>query len=106
MFTILKLKKLCHNTSLGKCPVCGSDVVETEKGFLCTNYQTCKYGIFKDDKYLALFKKKPNKTMVKSILKKGEAKVKSLTDKNGNKFDAILTYQKNQNGYFSWFIKR
>ena len=94
------------NTSLGKCPVCGSDVVETEKGFLCTNYQTCKYGIFKDDKYLALFKKKPNKTMVKSILKKGEAKVKSLTDKNGNKFDAILTYQKNQNGYFSWFIKR
>lgn len=94
------------NTSLGKCPVCGGDVVETEKGFLCTNYQTCKYGIFKDDKYLALFKKKPNKTMVKSILKKGEAKVKSLTDKNGNKFDAILTYQKNQNGYFSWFIKR
>ena len=94
------------NTSLGKCPVCGSDVVETEKGFLCTNYQTCKYGIFKDDKYLALFKKNPNKTMVKSILKKGEAKVKSLTDKNGNKFDAILTYQKNQNGYFSWFIKR
>lgn len=94
------------NTSLGKCPVCGSDVVENEKGFLCTNYQTCKYGIFKDDKYLALYKKKPNKTMVKSILKKGEAKVKSLTDKNGNKFDAILTYQKNQNGYFSWFIKR
>ena len=94
------------NTSLGKCPVCGSDVVETEKGFLCTNYQTCKYGIFKDDKYLALFKKKPNKTMVKSILKKGEAKVKSLTDKNGNKFDAILTYQKNQKGYYSWFIKR
>ena len=44
--------------------------------------------------------------MVISILKKGEAKVKSLTDKNGNKFDAILTYQKNQNGYFSWFIKR
>ena len=94
------------NTSLGKCPVCGSDVVETDKGFLCTNYQTCKYGIFKDDKYLALYKKKPNKTMVKSILKQGEAKVKSLTDKNGNKFDAILTYQKNQNGYFSWFIKR
>lgn len=101
-----KSSSKADNTSLGKCPVCGSDVVETEKGFLCTNYQTCKYGIFKDDKYLALYKKKPNKTMVKSILKKGEAKVKSLTDKNGNKFDAILTYQKNQNGYFSWFIKR
>ena len=101
-----KVEKPEGAEEIGKCPVCGSDVVETDKGFLCTNYQTCKYGIFKDDKYLALYKKKPNKTMVKSILKKGEAKVKSLTDKNGNKFDAILTYQKNQNGYFSWFIKR
>ncbi len=94
------------NASLGKCPVCGGDVVETDKGFLCTNYQTCKFGIFKNDKYLALYKKKPNKTMVKAILKKGEAKVKSLTDKNGNKFDAVLTYGKNSNGYFGWSIKR
>ena len=62
--------------------------------------------IFKDDKYLQLFKKKPNKTMVKSLLKKGEAKVKSLTDKNGNKFDAILKYEKNDKGYYSWLIKK
>ena len=94
------------NTSLGKCPVCGNDVLEKEKGFFCTNYNNCKYGIFKDDKYLQLFKKKPNKTMVKSLLKKGEAKVKSLTDKNGNKFDAILKYEKNDKGYYSWLIKK
>lgn len=94
------------NNSLGKCPVCGGDVIEVESGFLCTNYKTCKFGIFKNDKYLAFYKKKPNKTMVKSILKKGEAKVKSLTDKNGNKFDAVLTYTKNEKGYFSWSIKR
>ena len=94
------------NTSLGKCPVCGNDVLEKEKGFFCTNYNNCKYGIFKDDKYLQLFKKKPNKTIVKSLLKKGEAKVKSLTDKNGNKFDAILKYEKNDKGYYSWLIKK
>ena len=94
------------NTSLGKCPVCGGDVMESDKGFFCTNYSNCKYGIFKDDKYLQYFNKKPNKTMVKSLLKKGEAKVKSLTDKNGNKFDALLKYEKNDKGYYSWLIKR
>ena len=84
----------------------GAGEDEIEKGFICKNYSECKFGIWKNDKFLEYYKKKPNKTMVNSILKKGEAIVKSLTDKNGNKFDAILTYQKNQNGYFSWFIKR
>ena len=44
--------------------------------------------------------------MVKSLLKKGEAKVKSLTGKDGNKFDAILKYEKNDKGYYSWLIKK
>ena len=79
---------------LGKCPACGGDVKESENG------------IFKEDKYLQLFKKKPTKTMVKSLLKKGEAKVKSMTGKDGNKFDAILKYEKNNNGYYSWLIKK
>ena len=85
---------------------CGGDVKESEKGFFCTNSKNCKYGIFKEDKYLQLFKKKPTKTMVKSLLKKGEAKVKSMTGKDGNKFDAILKYEKNNNGYYSWLIKK
>ena len=91
---------------LGKCPACGGDVRESQKGFFCTNYSNCKYGIFKEDKYLQLFKKKPNKTMVKSLLKNGEAKVKTLTGKDGNKFDALLKYEKNSNGYYSWLIKK
>lgn len=101
-----KSSKSSDNTSLGNCPVCGADVMESEKGFFCTNYNNCKYGIFKNDKYLQLFKKKPTKTMVKSLLKKGEAKVKSMTSKNGNKFDAILKYEKNDKGYYSWLIKK
>ena len=51
------------------------------------------------------YKKKPNKTMVKSILKNGSAKVKSLTSKQGNKFDATLRYSKKNNGYFGWDLK-
>ncbi len=56
------------NTSLGKCPVCGGDVMESDKGFFCTNYSNCKYGIFKDDKYLQYFKKKTNKTTILCLL--------------------------------------
>ena len=91
--------------SLGKCPVCQNDVIESDKGYLCINYNNCKFGIWKNDKYLEYYKKKPNKTMVKSILKNGQAKVKSLTSKQGKKFDALLKYNKKDNGYWGWTIE-
>ena len=94
-----------NNESLGRCPICQNDVVEIEKGFICKNYNECKFGIWKNDKFLEYYKKKPNKTMVKSILKNGSAKVKSLTSKQGNKFDATLRYSKKNNGYFGWDLK-
>ena len=94
-----------NNESLGKCPICQNDVVEIEKGFICKNYNECKFGIWKNDKFLEYYKKKPNKTMVKSILKNGSAKVKSLTSKQGKKFDATLRYSKKDNGYFGWDLE-
>ena len=93
------------DTSLGKCPVCQNDVIESDKGYLCINYNNCKFGIWKNDKYLEYYKKKPNKTMVKSILKNGQAKVKSLTSKQGKKFDALLKYNKKDNGYWGWSME-
>lgn len=93
------------NQSLGECPICQNDVMEFDKGFACTNHRECKFVILKNDKYLAYYKKKATKTMVKNILKKGEAKVKSLTSKQGNKFDAILRYSKKDNGYWGWDMK-
>lgn len=98
--------KSIENESLGKCPICQNDVIEIEKGYICTNYKECKFGIWKNDKYLEFYKKKPNKTMVKSILKNGTAKVKSLTNKQGAKFDAILKYSKKENGYWGWDIQK
>ncbi|WP_042275571.1 DNA topoisomerase [[Clostridium] dakarense] len=95
-----------QSESLGKCPICQGDVVEIGKGYICNNYKECKFAIWKSDKFLEYYKKKPNKTMVKSILKNGSAKVKSLTSKQGDKFDAILKYYKKENGYFGWDIER
>ncbi|PLS16284.1 DNA topoisomerase III [Bacillus sp. M6-12] len=89
---------------LGKCPVCGHGIIEGQKGFGCSNWKSgCKFVIWKNDKFLAAMKKKPTKTMVKTLLKNGIAPVKGLTSKKGNKFDANLRYEKNpENEYYSW----
>jgi DNA topoisomerase III len=89
---------------LGKCPLCGHGIIEGQKGYGCSNWKNgCKYVIWKNDKYLASMKKKPTKTMVKTLLKNGVVLVKGLTSKKGNKFDALLRYEKNsENEYFSW----
>jgi DNA topoisomerase III len=95
---------------LGKCPLCNHGIIEGQKGFGCSNWKNgCKFVIWKNDKFLSTMKKKPTKTMIKSLLKDGIVTVKGLTSKKGNKFDARLRYEKNQdNEYFSWkmeFIK-
>ncbi|MGG0412262.1 DNA topoisomerase [Peribacillus simplex] len=92
------------NEVMGKCPLCGNAVIEGQKGFGCSNWKNgCKFVIWKNDKFLATMKKKPTKTMVKSLLKNGVAPVKGLISKKGNKFDAKLKYEKNaENDYFSW----
>lgn len=89
---------------LGKCPLCGHVVIEGQKGFGCSNWKNgCKFVIWKNDKFLAAMKKKPTKTMVKTLLKNGSVFVKGLTSKKGNKFDATLRYEKNpENEFFSW----
>jgi DNA topoisomerase-3 len=90
--------------SLGSCPICGSDVVEGEKGFGCTNWICgCVFIIWKDDKFLASLGKKPNSAMVQRLLRDGKVKGKGFISKKGNTFDAYLKYVKNEdNNYFSW----
>ncbi|SET19750.1 DNA topoisomerase-3 [Salinibacillus kushneri] len=92
------------NEVLGKCPVCGQNVVDTYMAFSCSRWKKgCTFAIWKKDKYLASMKKKPTKTMVKSLLKNGRAHVKGLTSKKGKKFSAYLKYEKNpDNDYHSW----
>lgn len=89
---------------LGNCPLCASGIIEGQKGYGCSNWKGgCKFVIWKNDKYLASMKKKPTKSMIKSLLKDGTVLVKGLTSQKGNKFDAILRYEKNNdNEYFSW----
>lgn len=92
------------NEVLGTCPACGGKVREGKMGFSCNNWKKgCTFMIWKKDKYLAIMKKRPTKTMVKSLLKNKKAYVKGLTSKKGKKFNAYLSYDKHPtNDYYSW----
>ncbi len=89
---------------LGKCPTCGSDVVEGEKGFGCTNWRGgCKYVLWKNDKFLATLGVRMTKQTVIKLLENGKVYGSGLKSKKGNTFAAFLSYQKNEeNDYYSW----
>lgn len=93
--------------SLGKCPVCGSDVIEGEKGYGCTNWRGgCQYIIWKNDKFLASLKVRPTKQTVIQLLENGRVYSRNFVSKKGTKFSAYLSYKKNEdNDYFSWVME-
>lgn len=100
----LEEKTKSEREVLGECPVCGSDVIEGEKGFGCTNWKGgCKYVVWKNDRYLQTLQVTPNAFTIKKLLETGEVYSNSFVNKKGEKFSAYLRYEKNNdNDYFSW----
>ena len=90
--------------SIGKCPVCGNDIIEGEKGFGCTNWKNgCKYTIWKNDKFIESMGKKVTKEMVELLLKNGKVGFRNLKSKKGTFFSAYLRYEKDEKtGYYNW----
>ena len=90
--------------SIGKCPVCGNDIIEGEKGFGCTNWKNgCKYTIWKNDKFIESMGKRVTKEMVKLLLKNGKVGFRNLKSKKGTLFSAYLRYEKDEKtGYYNW----
>ena len=89
---------------VGKCPICGNPVIETEKAFGCTNWKNgCKYTIWKDDKFIRSFNKPVNRAMVELLLKNGKVGFRNLKSRKGNVFSAYFKYEKDEEtGYFKW----
>lgn len=93
--------------SLGVCPECGNTIEENEKVFGCNGWKEgCRFGIWKNDKFLGSMKSKPTKEMVQILLRDGEVEVMDLISKKGNKFNAILSYKLNpETGYYNWDMR-
>ena len=77
--------------SLGKCPRCGKDVLETKNGYGCSGYRDgCKFVIWKEQKQKMLSDVSFTKTDAKKFLAGKTVKKSKLIDKKGKKFTAQL----------------
>ena len=76
---------------IGKCPRCGGDVTESKKGFFC-ECNDCRFGLWKDNKFLTAKKIALTKKAVSDLLKNGRYPVKGIfSEKTGKSYDATLT---------------
>ena len=78
---------------VGKCPRCGGEVAELQKGFFCQN-DSCKFAIWKNNKWWAAKKKQPTKAVVSALLKDGRVRVTGLySEKTGKTYDATVVLE-------------
>ena len=75
---------------VGKCPRCGTDVTETQKGFFCEN-RACSFALWKNSKFFTAKKKSLTKTFAATLLKEGRAPLKGCySEKTGKTYDAVI----------------
>ena len=83
---------------LGKCPACGSDVIEKSKGFFCENKE-CKFALWKDNRFFDSLSKKLTKQVAEQLLSKGKANLKKCRSvKNGKTYDTTVVLSVSDNG--------
>ena len=106
-FHVIHSEVVAHPESLGKCPGCGSDVVEGEKGYGCTNWKGgCKFILWKNDRFLAQLKVSLTKQTVINLLERGEVYSSRFINKKGSAFAAYLRVEKDpQSGYYNWKMR-
>lgn len=78
---------------VGRCPRCGGEVAEMQKGFFCQN-ETCRFAIWKNNKWWAAKKEQPTKAVVAALLKDGRARLTGCySEKTGKTYDATVVLE-------------
>ena len=76
---------------VGRCPRCGGDVTESKAGFFCES-NACRFGLWKDNKYLSAKKIILTKRMASALLKDRRTFISGIySEKTGKTYDAFLT---------------
>ena len=84
---------------VGKCYRCGNDITEAPKGFFCEN-KSCKFGLFKDNKFFAGKKKTLTKVIAKTLLAEGRIFMSDLrSEKTGKPYSAMIFLDDKGEGY-------
>ena len=76
--------------AVGLCPRCGKPVYEGRKNFYCSD-RSCRFVLWKDDRFWTSRKKELTKKMAADLLKKGRTSVKGMwSEKKGSTYDAVV----------------
>ena len=83
---------------IGKCPRCGGDIVEKNKGFFCGNRE-CRFALWKENRFFDSLSKKLTKQIAEQLLTSGRAKLKKCRSvKTGKTFDATVVLSHKDDG--------
>lgn len=75
---------------VGKCPRCGGDVTESRKGYFCERTD-CRFGLWRDNRFLVSKKISLNIKMVSALLKDGHTYANGIYyEKTGKSYDAFI----------------
>lgn len=75
---------------VGKCPRCGGPVTESKTGFFCER-RDCRFGLWKDNRYLSAKHIILTKKMAEALLKDGKTFVSGMySEKSGMSYSAYL----------------
>ena len=75
---------------VGKCPRCGGTVTESKTGFFCER-QNCRFGLWKDNRYLSVKHIVLTKKMAEGLLKDGKTFVSGMySEKTGKTYSAYI----------------
>ena len=75
---------------IGKCPRCGSKIVERSKGYFCTN-RDCTFVLWRDSRFFTLKQKTLDRKTAAKLLEKGKAPLKGcVSPRTGQVYDATV----------------
>lgn len=90
---------------IGKCPRCGSQVVEGKQNFYCQN-RNCQFSMWKNDRFFTAKKKTLTKKMAAELLSAGKTTVKGLySEKKGGTYNAVVVISDTGEKYVNYKLQ-
>ena len=81
---------MSENKVIGKCPHCGAEVIERNKGWFCSNRE-CRFALWKDNAYFSRLGKHMTGQLAEKLVRDGRAKLKDCkSQKTGKTYNATV----------------
>lgn len=94
-----------ESKKIGKCPLCGKDVIERPKSYSCAD-RSCKFALWKNDRYFSKIGKSMNESVAKQLLAAGKVNLKGcVSSKTGKKYNATVRINVDENGKYQFSME-